>query len=235
MPDTAGPAATGSSPSTLKLDGLRFAYGRRGPAVLDDVSATFRSRSIAVLGPNGAGKSTLFSILSTARTAKAGTFAVDGEPLGHGISARRTYRAGFGIVPQRLRITPGYTCTEFLRYVAWLKNVPADRIANRIATVLDQVDLTDRAAARVGTLSGGMHQRLCLAAGLINQPRLLLLDEPTAGLDPMQRSDLLAHLASSPRRRPWSWQPTSSRTSPPWPTKSSSSPRAEPCSRATSP
>ena len=181
---------------TLQVDGIEFAYGRRGRKALDGVDAAFSSNSIAILGPNGAGKTTLFSILSTARNPDRGTVEVLGEPVGRGRRARLDHRSRLGLVPQRLSITASYSCSDFLRYAAWLKKVPADRVEAAVNRSLQRVDLADRARSKVGSLSGGMRQRLCVASGLVNEPGLLLLDEPTVGLDPLQRSDVLAYLAS---------------------------------------
>lgn len=173
------------------LADIRVSYGRH--EALRGVSAEFSSERIAILGPNGAGKSTLLSVLDTSRTADAGTFTIAGLSTTEK-DDRREYRRRLGVVPQAVAMYPSYRADEVLRYVCWLRGMPSREVDGAVARALRIVDLSDRAHSRVRTLSGGMRQRLALAQGLVNTPSVLLLDEPTVGLDPQQRVQLRQYL-----------------------------------------
>lgn len=177
---------------TLQLDGVTYAY-RRDEPVLRSVTCSFTSPAIAVLGPNGAGKSTLLRLLMTASSPQQGSF----RALGWSSSEReglRDFRRQLGVMPQSLRILGGYSCLEFLHYVAWLREVPTEVAERNVEDALGAVDLWDRRDQRVKELSGGMRQRLGLAQALVNRPGLLVLDEPTVGLDPRQRIEFRKYL-----------------------------------------
>jgi len=181
----------GERHETLRLSHLAFDY--RGAPALRDVTASFATRRIAVLGPNGAGKSTLMGVLSTSKRPCHGTFSHCGlAPLGGGLSA---YRRQLGVVPQSLVALPGYSCRELLDYVCWLRRVPGVHRRERVEAALTAVGLHDRAGTPLRHLSGGMLRRLAVAQALVNRPALLLMDEPTAGLDPQQRVSFRALLA----------------------------------------
>lgn len=179
----------------VRITELRFRYRRRGPWALDGLSFDATTSRVAVLGPNGAGKTTLLSIMSTAVRPHGGNFEVASQEL---VTARQinSYRRTMGVVPQHLEAMGGLTCRGFIGYVAWLRGVPAQLTAERVEMVLASVDLSAKADVRVSALSGGMRQRLSLAQALVNEPRLLLLDEPTVSLDPAQRDQFLRLLAS---------------------------------------
>lgn len=154
---------------------------------------------MAVLGPNGAGKSTLLSILTGASRATAGELVL----LGHSMSSRSGVRAvqdSLGFVPQALSIFPGHTVEDFLRYVCWLRKVPAATVPQAITSSLVATDLEELRDRRVRTLSGGMKQRLLLAQALVNSPALIVLDEPTVGLDPAQRARFLERVRGLSQR-----------------------------------
>lgn len=139
-----------------------------------------------LLGPNGAGKTSLLRMLATVITPSSGRI----ELLGHDPSVhrqRRQIRRRLGYVPQSLGFYPGFTVLEFVEYFALLKEVPPAQVDRAVAAAVERVDLADKAKAKLRTLSGGMLRRVGIAQAIVNEPGLLLLDEPTAGLDPEQR------------------------------------------------
>jgi ABC-2 type transport system ATP-binding protein len=139
-----------------------------------------------LLGPNGAGKTTLLRIMATAVPPTSGTLRLLGKnPRVYG--QRREIRRRLGYLPQHAGCYPGFTVTEFVEYFALLKEMPAARVPRAVVTAIERVGLSDRAHARLRTLSGGMVRRAVIAQAIVNEPELLLLDEPTAGLDPEQR------------------------------------------------
>jgi len=149
---------------------------------------------VALLGPNGAGKTTLLRLLSTAEPVQSGGIRIGGHSLSDPYG-RTVVRRRLGVVPQGSPIREGLRCRDFLAYVAWLRDVPAQNADREVARALDAVELSDRATDRVKTLSGGMKQRLLLAQALVGAPAILVLDEPTVGLDPRQRHGLRGLLA----------------------------------------
>ncbi|MGH3121948.1 MAG: ABC transporter ATP-binding protein [Streptosporangiaceae bacterium] len=139
-----------------------------------------------LLGPNGAGKTTLLRMMATAVRPTSGQLKLLGrDPASH--APRREIRRKLGYLPQNPGYYPGFTVAEFVEYFALLKEVPPARVKTSVANAIDRVGLADRAKARLRTLSGGMLRRACIAQAIVNDPELLLLDEPTAGLDPEQR------------------------------------------------
>jgi ABC-2 type transport system ATP-binding protein len=139
-----------------------------------------------LLGPNGAGKTSLLRMMATAITPTSGTLQLLGrDPAVH--SQRREIRRRLGYLPQNSGYYPGFTVSEFVEYFALLKDVPAAGVPDAVAAAVERVGLGDRARARLRTLSGGMLRRAAIAQAIVNEPQLLLLDEPTAGLDPEQR------------------------------------------------
>lgn len=153
-----------------------------------EISGTF-----GLLGPNGAGKTTLMRILATLVAPTGGTATVDGIPVADAAAVRRH----LGYLPQQFGFYPQLTVFETLEYMAALSQVRAGR--GRLLGLLERVGLEDRAAARVRALSGGMVQRLGIAAALVADPRVLIVDEPTAGLDHDSRMgfrNMLAGLAA---------------------------------------
>ncbi|NKY13006.1 ATP-binding cassette domain-containing protein [Streptomyces somaliensis DSM 40738] len=153
---------------------------------LDGVHVDFRSGTTALLGPNGAGKTTLLSLLSTARRPHEGTVSLLGEPVGGRVRVRRV-RERIGVLPQSFGYYPRFTVREFVEYAAWLRRVPGGRRRERTREALRLVELEKHADRRMGELSGGMLRRAGIAQAVVNEPALVLLDEPTVGLDPAQR------------------------------------------------
>jgi ABC-2 type transport system ATP-binding protein len=139
-----------------------------------------------LLGPNGAGKTSLLRMLATVIPPSSGGLRLLGrDPRTYG--PRREIRRRLGYLPQNLGYYPGFTVVEFVEYFALLKELPPARVPVAVAAAVEQVGLGDKAKAKLRTLSGGMLRRVGIAQAIVNQPQLLLLDEPTAGLDPEQR------------------------------------------------
>lgn len=174
-----------STASQVTLTDVSVRYGRH--TALRDVSLTLGRGVTGLLGPNGAGKTTLLRILATAGTPDAGTLAVLGlDPLT--TAGRQALRRRLGYLPQNPGLPSHFTAFDFIDYVGILKEI-SDKGARRaeVRRVLEEVGLTADRSRRIRKLSGGMRQRVGLAAAIVGDPELLVLDEPTVGLDPEQR------------------------------------------------
>ena len=184
---TASPAGPDHGPA-VHLERLSRSYARSGghgeTLALDHVDLTVDQGEVhGLLGPNGAGKTTLCKILATVLLPTTGTALVDGHDV---LTRAPRVRAVVGLVVGGERgLYTRLTARQNLRYWAALARVPRRDAASRVSALLERVGLTDRADARVETFSRGMKQRLHLARGLVGDPRVLILDEPTNGLDPV--------------------------------------------------
>lgn len=146
-----------------------------------------------LLGPNGAGKTTLMRVLATVLAPRNGSVEILGfNALDR--TDRKHIRAQLGYLPQAFGYYPRFTVQEFVEYFAWLKQVPKSAVPTAVTAALELVGLTERAGSTMKSLSGGMLRRAGVAQALVNNPKILLLDEPTAGLDPEQRMDFRALL-----------------------------------------
>jgi ABC-2 type transport system ATP-binding protein len=170
--------------TVLTVRGLGQRYGRRW--ILRDLDLDVGAGVTVLLGPNGAGKTTLLSTVAGLRRPAAGSVRIAG--VDHAASTDRRALASFiGFLPQNLGFYPRYTLRDFLTYSAWLKKVPSGEVDSSVEDALAAVDLVDQADRTMRTLSGGTVRRAGLAQSIVHKPRLLLLDEPSAGLDPHQR------------------------------------------------
>ena len=164
--------------------GLTRRFGRR-PAVTG-IDVSIPAGVFGLLGPNGAGKTTLLRMLATVLRPDSGRLRLLGRDPAHH-AQRREIRQRLGYLPQSLGYYPNFTVTEFVEYFARLKEVPSAHAADAASRAVSRVGLAGRATSRLRTLSGGMLRRAGIAQAIVNDPELLLLDEPTAGLDPGQR------------------------------------------------
>ncbi len=147
-------------------------------------SLTLGPGVLGVLGPNGVGKSTLMRILATITRATSGRVLWNGTDVAREPDA---LRAGLGYLPQDFGVYPNLSAVEFLEYLAAVKGLDAEAARKRISELLEFVNLTDAAKRPLGGYSGGMRQRVGIAQALLSDPQLLIVDEPTAGLDPEER------------------------------------------------
>ena len=179
--------------TTVQAAGLSLRFGRT--TALEDVSFALHDGVTGLLGPNGAGKTTLLRILATAIPADAGQLRILGADP-RGAAGRLAVRRRLGYLPQNPGFHQHFTAFEFVDYIAILKEI-VDGRHDEVRRVLHAVGLDDQRGKKIKTLSGGMRQRVGLAAALLDDPALLILDEPTVGLDPEQRlrfRELIAHI-----------------------------------------
>ncbi|HEX9654214.1 MAG TPA: ABC transporter ATP-binding protein [bacterium] len=155
-----------------------------GVTALHNVNLDITEGMFGLLGPNGAGKSTLMKILATLETPSTGEVLIDGRDIR---SCRQAVRSSLGYLPQFFGVYPQLTGAEFLAYIAKLNNVPGNQVQERVEQTLDNVGLMEARDRKVKTYSGGMLRRLGIAQALIGDPKLLIIDEPTVGLDPEER------------------------------------------------
>ncbi len=147
--------------------------------------------AFGLLGPNGAGKTTTVSMMCGLVEPSAGDVVIDGHSI---LKDSMAVRRAIGVVPQDIALYPALTARENLVFFARMQDVPAARLGGRVDEVLATVQLADRQNDRIETYSGGMKRRINIAAGLLNRPKLLILDEPTVGVDPQSRNNILETL-----------------------------------------
>ncbi|PCR88912.1 ABC transporter ATP-binding protein [Natrinema ejinorense] len=175
----------------LELDAVAKRFG--DDWALRDIDLVFEPGVVGLLGPNGAGKSTLMRIITTVLEPTTGSVRWNGTDV---LATPRTIRNSVGYLPQEFGVYPTLSAREFLRYLAAIRGV--SNAADRIDDLLELVNLERDADRRLGTFSGGMRQRVGIAQALLTDPDLLVVDEPTVGLDPEERvrfRNVLAELA----------------------------------------
>jgi ABC-2 type transport system ATP-binding protein len=192
-PTTAPPPAAlpgPEPPPILRCADLRKRFGDR--LAVDGVSfAIGRGETYGLLGPNGAGKTTTISMVCGILGRDDGEVLIDDRPFDPG---QTSLKGEIGYVPQDLAIYPDLSARENLAFFGRLYGMTGRLLTDRVDEVLDIVDLTDRATERTAQYSGGMKRRLNIAIGLLHRPRLLVLDEPTVGVDPQSRNAILASI-----------------------------------------
>jgi len=165
--------------------------------VLDDINIEFTEGVYGILGANGSGKSTLMRILVTVLKPTSGKVILDGENIK---KLDEEYRNLIGYLPQEIALYKSFTAERFLMYIASLKGLNKNEAKNKVSELLELVGLTEYRKKKVGTFSGGMKQRVGIAQALLNDPKVLIVDEPTAGLDPKERirfRNLLSAISSN--------------------------------------
>jgi len=175
----------------VHAEGLRVRAGRR--MAVDGLDLALGNGVHGLLGPNGAGKTTLVRALATVLRPAGGMLSLLGQTVNGHVDLRQVRRQ-IGYLPQEFGFYRRFTVREFVEYLAWLKEVPAGEVPGAVQRAIERVGLTDRADHRMRTLSGGLARRAGIAQAIVNDPPILLLDEPTAGLDPDQRMQFRALL-----------------------------------------
>ncbi|MFI6850647.1 ATP-binding cassette domain-containing protein [Kitasatospora sp. NBC_00085] len=168
----------------VALSGISQGYGRK--RVISDLDWQLDVGVFGLLGPNGAGKTTLLRTLATVVPPLRGEVVICGREIASERSARAARRQ-IGYLPQDFGYYPSYSVYDFVRYSAWLREVPASEAHSATLKAIHSVDLDKQQNVKMKALSGGMMRRAGVASAIVGSPKLLLLDEPTVGLDPAQR------------------------------------------------
>lgn len=177
----------------LKIESVSKKFGKK--EALSDVDLELDAGIYGLLGDNGAGKSTLMRLLVGVDKPTKGRILYEGEDISQ---LKGQYRGLLGYMPQEFAVFPGFTAGEFLNYMGALKGLSKRELKEKIPRVLAFVNLQDVKDKKVSTFSGGMKRRVGIAQALLNDPKILILDEPTAGLDPGERirfSNILSNMS----------------------------------------
>ena len=174
----------------LTIQNLTKTYGNK--VALREFSYTFTPGIYGILGANGAGKSTLMNLITDNVKRDSGSILWNGTDI---LKLGREFRREVGYMPQQQGMYPDYSARDFLCYMAAVKELPRKESRRQIEELLAVVNLSDDAHKRLGGFSGGMRQRVLLAQALLGDPKILILDEPTAGLDPKERLRLRQYIS----------------------------------------
>ena len=174
----------------LRIEHLTKKYGEK--VALRDFSYTFTPGIYGILGANGAGKSTLMNLITDNVKRTEGQILWDGTDI---LKLGKSFRGKLGYMPQQQGMYNDFSARAFLRYMAQIKEIPKKQADEQIEQLLDVVNLREDAHKKVGGFSGGMRQRVLLAQALLGDPQILILDEPTAGLDPRERLRLRQYIS----------------------------------------
>ncbi len=176
---------------TLELKDINKYYpnpkAKNANHALQDISFTLTEGIYGLVGANGAGKSTLIQILTGNLQADSGEIYVNGQRIS---TKDKSYKSLIGYMPQQQWIYENMTCEQFINYMAGLKGINKRDRREQTESLLGEVHLLEKRYDKISTLSGGMKQRLLLAQAMLGQPSLLILDEPTAGVDPEERENI---------------------------------------------
>lgn len=168
----------------LEITNISKTYKKGAVKALDDFSVTLTPGVYGLLGPNGAGKSTLMNIITDNLNSDSGKVLYNDEDIK---KLGKNYRTVLGYMPQQHGLYDDFTLNRFLWYMSALKGLKKKEAKDKITSLLDTVNLTDSAHKKLGGFSGGMKQGALIAQALLNDQKILILDEPTAGLDPKER------------------------------------------------
>lgn len=174
----------------LQIEHLTKKYGEK--VALRDFTYTFTPGIYGILGANGAGKSTLMNLITDNVKRNEGQILWDGTDI---LKLGKNFRGKLGYMPQQQGMYNDFSARAFLRYMAQIKEIPKKQADEQIEQLLDVVNLREDAHKKVGGFSGGMRQRVLLAQALLGDPEILILDEPTAGLDPRERLRLRQYIS----------------------------------------
>ncbi len=180
----------------LKIEGLSRAYGKH--KVLHDINFSMHEGIYGLIGKNGAGKSTLMRILATIDFPSNGKVFFNGKDI---FSIGEEYRGMIGYMPQDYNIYSGFNAIDFLEYMGALKGMKKQELKLKISDVLEIVNLSDVSHKKIRTYSGGMKRRIGIAQAILNNPDILILDEPTAGLDPSERLNFSNFISNLSRKK----------------------------------
>lgn len=190
------PKTKGVFDMELKAIQLTKQYGSK--TAVNHLNLSLSNGVYGLLGANGAGKTTLMRLLCDIQTPTSGKITLDGKNIS---VLGEKYRNLLGYLPQQFGYYPDFTAWDFLMYVAALKGLSEKQAHKKATELLEAVDLAEKRNLKIKTFSGGMKQRLGIAQAMLNNPRILILDEPTAGLDPKGRDDILGQIAKLQKER----------------------------------